>query len=302
MDDLDPIRAFRRHVHGPSEDARRRAATRLANAIKNTPTGMPRVPVPRLKLRRVGVGLTVVAATAAALFISTPWKQSPGLLARAEAALTPPAASVLHLATETTYSTKKFGCTVTRGPTEYWIDQKPPHRFRATNEFIPPVPWEPDAPGLRELVCTRGTQAEIGGNTNPMFQFVPPNTLRWSSWQQDVSSLDIVASLRQALAAGHAHHDGKTRLGGRTVERIRWTQPHCPIRRCKDIFAYVDPETLYPIRIDSYVLTQNPSGAAPILSDLVMRFSTYEYLPRTAANLALTDIQAQHPTATKKYD
>jgi hypothetical protein len=32
--------------------------------------------------------------------------------------------------------------------------------------------------------------------------------------------------------------------------------------------------------------------------DLVFRYRTFEYLPRTAANVALTDIEAQHPNAT----
>ena len=32
--------------------------------------------------------------------------------------------------------------------------------------------------------------------------------------------------------------------------------------------------------------------------DIVQRCLTYEYLPRTAAKVALTDIRAQHPDAT----
>jgi hypothetical protein len=47
-------------------------------------------------------------------------------------------------------------------------------------------------------------------------------------------------------------------------------------------YAYVDPKTYYPVEIRSGNIT---------------RFSTYEYLPRTAANLALTNIRAQHPHA-----
>ena len=34
--------------------------------------------------------------------------------------------------------------------------------------------------------------------------------------------------------------------------------------------------------------------------DVVGRYLTYEYLPRTEANLALTDIRAQHPGATER--
>ena len=54
-------------------------------------------------------------------------------------------------------------------------------------------------------------------------------------------------------------------------------------------YAYVDPETFYPVEI------HNPEfrGASS-----VTRFLTFEYLPRTPANLALTDIRAQHPGAT----
>ncbi len=33
-------------------------------------------------------------------------------------------------------------------------------------------------------------------------------------------------------------------------------------------------------------------------SGVVDRYLTFEYLPRTAANLALADIRAQHPDAT----
>jgi hypothetical protein len=38
-------------------------------------------------------------------------------------------------------------------------------------------------------------------------------------------------------------------------------------------------------------------GADSISSLIVARYLTFEYLPRTAANVALTDIVAQHPNA-----
>jgi hypothetical protein len=54
--------------------------------------------------------------------------------------------------------------------------------------------------------------------------------------------------------------------------------------------VYVDPETFYPVEI------RGPAGLGkPVW--LASRYLTFEYLPRTAANLALTDIEAQHPEA-----
>jgi hypothetical protein len=40
-------------------------------------------------------------------------------------------------------------------------------------------------------------------------------------------------------------------------------------------------------------------GRPVIRLDVVMRTWMYEYVPRTAANLAFADIHAQHPHATR---
>ena len=40
-----------------------------------------------------------------------------------------------------------------------------------------------------------------------------------------------------------------------------------------------------------------PPGGPVVLLQMRTRYLTFEYLPRTAANLALTDIRAQHPDA-----
>jgi hypothetical protein len=81
---------------------------------------------------------TLAIATAAALLVIAAWNDSPGFLARAEAALRPPAGTVLHQKWEVTATSKDPTCTVTRGPSESWIDQTPPHRYRVLLATLPP--------------------------------------------------------------------------------------------------------------------------------------------------------------------
>jgi hypothetical protein len=106
---------------------------------------------------------------------------------------------------------------------------------------------------------------------------------------------DPVSALRQAIAEGRAHEAGTTQLDGRTVRRIDIDLPEHPPadapplpadapRVHPEAYAYVEPETFHPVEIvygrDTYT------------------FLAYEYLPATPANLALTNIHAQHPHAT----
>ena len=74
----------------------------------------------------------------------------------------------------------------------------------------------------------------------------------------------------------------------------------CPIPGCADepSYAYVDTETFYPVE------TRGLGGIVPargpvVPLQMVIRFITVEYLPRTAATVALANIEAQHPDATR---
>lgn len=110
---------------------------------------------------------------------------------------------------------------------------------------------------------------------------------------------DPVSALREAIAEGRAHEAGTAQLDGRTMQRIDLDlPPHSPATAPRlpvgapprlpagapvshsEAYAYVEPETFHPVEIvyglDTY------------------RFLAYEYLPETPANLALTNIQAQH--------
>ena len=334
MDELDLFRDFRRRVAAPSAEARLRASARLADGVGRR----SRANVLRLVGRRPGYSLLAVTAlagvTGAALFLGGPRSDSPGFLERAEAALTPPAETIVHMKWEVTSSVSDPACSVTRGPNEIWIDLARPHSYRAILEDPPAAGADP-----RSLACSDGTLREVGGTVDPAcspveqascttqdtLEFEAPNTLSVTPLQF-VLPPDPVAMLREAIRAGNAHDEGKTQLNGRTVERIRIDGPvrvdspsTCAFPSCAFGHVYVDPVSFHPVEMhapplfllpppDTGVVIGPPTGdirGAPGPFDdpvarinVVDRYLTFEYLPRTDANLALTDIRAQHPDAT----
>ncbi len=313
MDELSPFRNFRSGATPPSEAARRRASALLAEAIdlerspQHAVDEQPaRVGIVRWAMKRPAyVGLAFLAlagAAAAALFLSAPWNGSPGFLAKAQAALTPPPGSVLHMKWQSTDYPTNPQCTVTRGPHEIWIDQTEPHRYRAL--FFGIDPYLPGDP--RAHVCSKSTRFEWGGTLTVgaraewALRFVPPNRLSFNTYTFNFP-WDPVADLRRAISTGHAHDEGKTQLDGRTVERIRLSRLPCSdpnSTHCPDTaYFYVDPETFAPVELDGFGIIA-PPGVPAVRYRSITRYLTFEYLPRTAANLALTSIRAQHPNAT----
>jgi hypothetical protein len=279
--------AERQHEHAPGQAGRRRLG------------GLPG------RNRLLLTAATLAIATSAALLFTGPWSSSPGFLARAEAALTPPADTVLHIKSETTSTWTRPACAVTRSQREVWIDGAPPHSYRLLlNDLPDPADADPRAPG-----CSRGTASEYGGTSRSRqtLRFVPPNTLSVATqWLR--FSLDPAAGFRKAISAGRAHDEGRVQLDGRTVERIRIDPPSAclPLANCPGGpgYVYVDPETFYPVEIvathyqDEIVGGPGTSSYSHVRVRDVTRYLTFEYLPRTAANLALTNIHAQHPNAT----
>jgi len=278
VNELDLFRRFRGGVAPPSEHAKRRASEQLAASIEGEDRRRTRVL--RLIRRRPGrAGLvlaTVVVATASALFVENPWKSSPGFLERAEAALTPPDGTVLHFEVVVA-APDGPKCTFKNPPIEYWVDQTPPYTYRAF-EVNQPNP------------CKAGTSIEIGGEAasrKPTLMFRSPNTLATMGWRWPMPATgpDWVASLRQWLDDGTASYAGSRVLDGRTVERIRIASSHAQFPIGIPTYAYVDPESLLPVRVEL--------AGGRFSQDFV----TYEYLPGTPRNRALADIRAQHPDA-----
>jgi hypothetical protein len=93
----------------------------------------------------------------------------------------------------------------------------------------------------------------------------------------------------------------------------------CAFPSCAFGAVFVDPETFHPVELHRprMVLLEPDDGGDVVVPpnelpelpfrvdavraqiDVVDRYLTFEYLPRTEANLELTDIGAQHPDATE---
>jgi hypothetical protein len=252
--------------------------------------------------RRPGRTLLALApfagAAAVALFASTPWQSSPGFLERAQAALTPPPGRILHMKWELIFTSEDPACTSTN-TFEVWIDFTRPHTYRALMPDQPTPPPTPPRPDSGGLPCPPTTPPiEVGGALdNPdAVRFLPPNRfVRAPSLYFETQ--DRWARVRALISEGRAHREGQTQLDGRTVERVRFDPAscpapaagHCPI---EPEYGYFDPETLHPV---AWHYARDPMF--PLVRNRE-RYLAYEYLPRTATNLALTDIRAQHPDAT----
>ena len=283
----DPIRDLKRELLAAAERQHRTAP--VATGLRG------RLLAPR-RVLLVTASLSIAAALA--LVVSAPWSDSPGLLEQAQAALTAPPDTIRH---------DKVG-----GHLD--LDRARLHGHpwaeRGLDRHDAPVPVarplrdlpmveEDVSPDVTEPDCWKGITSELGGTSNPVctaagcepiLSFSAPNTLRISPISVGFPQTRCRA-FETRLTNGLAHDEGTTQLGGRTVERIRLDPPGCDADQVcpSPTYAYVDPETFYPVEF------HNPEFRG-VRS--VVRFLTFEYLPRTPANLKLTDIRAQHPGAT----
>ena len=286
----DPVRDLKQELLAAAERQRGHAVSA---------PGRDRFGARRIRNRVLVVAALLPVVVAVSLFLTTPWKSSPGFLERAEAAFSATEPLILHMKWDTLGGTAR-DC----GPSEIWQDQAPPHRYRLLVDH--PRYWA-DV-DMRKPVCTGDPPVEFGGTrksaararhgsgTFDTLEFRPPNRL--VPFQGGaVFPVDPVADLRNAIGVGRAHDEGSTELDGRTVRRIRVdpppscddSSPLCPRR---PTYVYVDPETYYPVAKDG------PGFVNSRTVHMKIRYLEFEYLPRTTENLELTDIRAQHPGAT----
>jgi hypothetical protein len=245
----------------------------------------------------VVVVAALVGATAAALFVSTPWQSSPRLafLEEVQAAITPPEGTILHAAWTVMRTSQDYGCTVTLGSNELWADLSPPYRYREIDSLSP----SGDAVDRRSAACDENESetTERGGTPGTALRFVPPDRLAPAGPGWTGGSRDDVATLREALRDGRAHDEGQVELDGHVVERIRVDVDPGP--RSVDLYYYVDRETFIPVQVESPggLFFAGPERLGNMRFDVVSHYLKYEYLPRTDENLALTDIWELHPDA-----
>lgn len=243
----------------------------LAAAGRQLANQVPQARRHRTRILLLAASLSI--ATVVAFFVATPWKSSPGFLEQAQAALTPPRDAIVHIQQESEMPAGS-GCQGTSS--EMWVDYAS-SAFRAL------------------FTDCGGRKSEVGGvmGTEQLLEFVPPDTFIVPDLLIGVD-LDPAASVRDAIQEGRAHDEGEAQVGGRTVQRIRFECPLGEACEGRPGYVYVDPETFLPVRMEL------PGGFNSLGQrfDLVVRYGTFEYLPRTAANVALTDIRAQHPGAT----
>jgi hypothetical protein len=322
--------------------------------LPSRPAAAPRRRDRRARRRVLGALALCAAVAAAAVVAAVPRGGSSDFLARAAAALTPGAGTVLYERWEHTV-TFKFepgnperrvsGETATNGPDQLWIEGGFPRRYRVVLE-PKRVALRPGGFGLASAYgvniafgcCARnvegrpselldrlrrrlaGRPLEIGGTLEtprgerneirPTLTFLPPNELFRAHLQvfplgpslpgphdQNIEDgADPVGVLRAAIAEGRAHDAGAARFDGRVVRRIDFKLPEGPPAGVPapragtpvihaEAYAYVEPETLRPVEI--------------VFGRDSWRFLAYEDLPATAANLALTNIEAQHRGARR---
>jgi hypothetical protein len=298
MDELDLFRDLNSRASGPSREARQRALADLMGAIEGERGRSGARPLRWARRHVRGVALAFAALAGAgvtALALDAPWQSSAGLLERAEAALAPPDGMILHVKWQTTRTSQEYKCKVTSRPAELWTDPTS-QRWRVVATDFP----SQDGDYERKTACAEGMTRELGGDATRSFMFVPPDALEPFGPGQ-TASWDLVDHLRGALADRRAHMDGRTQIAGRTVERIRVEchvdpETACPGRPAE--YFYVDSKTFSPVQFELPNALHYSTASGLVDFDVVGRYLTYEYLPRTEANLALTDIRAQHPDAT----
>jgi hypothetical protein len=298
--------------------------------LQPSPTPVTTRPRPRARRLRWLLPITAtLAAGAAALVVTAPWKGGPSVIAKANAAISAGStADVLHeRATIAPLITKcmvdgkveqvgKPHCPKPLSSSiEVWVEGGiGPRDFRViTRRVVMPVTvlrWIPAGPFGNALTRNRDAFQEIGGTLGPahvtdalVYQRYSNTLIRFTQAPTAIPSdaFDPVSLVRHALAAGEARVAGDSVVGGRRVRvidvRLRDLGNHPGTAT-----YYVDRSSYAPVEIVYHHVDFLQFPYVPVFDPTapfgaIVRFSTFERLPATKANRSLTSIRSQHKTA-----
>ena len=250
--------------------------------------------------------ITLVAliglAAAVTLTVTMPWRGGPTILERAAAAIPTPTSSQVLYENIVIHPGTSSGSTRSTMHLQVWLAGTAPHPFRVVL----------DGPSLPNPVEVGGTIGSAEGlSYNNVYRVLDPVPFQSPIIEAD---LNPAAFIRAAVNSGHARPGGTSTIAGRQVIRIIVTS-RLSGHSVGTTLYFVDAHTYQPVRVivnaavpngsplwfPMASLTALPYGQFPEPKKpyvLVFDFEKFQYLTPTTKNLGVTNIQAQHPTAT----
>jgi hypothetical protein len=218
-----------------------------------------RYPIPRPSLRVAVPALVGVAAVIAAVVVVV----TAGSRAQsADAAILHRMAAALTPPAGTILHERAEITSPTEGtqPFEIWMQADSPHAYRV-------IKW--------------GHEGSWNGSSFSSYD-AASNTITTSAGSSP-EPVDFAATLRSLVQSGQATIDGTTTINGVPAYKLAVASSPDPWLIGT---AYVATGDYHPLEIDTITNSER------------IVYQTYDYLPSTAANLRLLDLNAHHPSAT----
>jgi hypothetical protein len=199
------------------------------------------------------------------------------------------------------------------GSNEIWIQGAAPHQYRLLA----------NRPGVDTRVSLIPARSEQGGtldSRSPRIEVYDSRTntiRRTQAGPTGTLPFDPATAIRSSLASGHAHVEGKRTVNGKPLIVIQLNSlvndsTGWGVRAggMGTATVLVNPRTYTPVQIAFHHVDgvsaslgtpyfHRGSDRARTSMTAIERFTVFERLPATTANLRLASLSAQHPTARR---